>query len=280
MGITVTVENVTIDFNGYSLIGGGYDVYTGVYMNTKKNVEIRNGTIRNFQTAIYESNTDARNHRVINVRAVSNSLSGIHLRGRNHLVKDCIASENGASASWDVYGIYVGKSSAVTGCTANDNGTLASDDVYGMYADAGSTVTGNIVSNNGYAASTGFGYIYGIRAEKDCTVTGNTACGNGDLAADVGAVCGICAQTGSTVTGNTASENGASATGIFIYGILAYAGSTVTGNTARANGDGATATGYGIFLEGSCLVDQNTAYNNNGTNMIIPSSCTLGVNEY
>ncbi len=276
-GITVNTDNVTIDLNGYSLIGLGGSSY-GIYMRTRGNVEISNGTVRGFFRGIYESDSSGNNHRVINVRAVSNTREGIHLIGSKHIVKDCTASDNGASASGDVYGIYVGKGSIVTSCIASENGDSASGDVYGIYADAGSTVTGNTVCDNGYAATTGA--VYGIRVDKDSTVTGNTACGNGDLASAVGAVCGIYTQTGCTVTRNTASENGTSATGIFVYGILAHAGSTVTGNTARANGDGATANAYGIFLEGSSLVDQNTAYDNDGTNMTIPSSCTYGVNEY
>jgi hypothetical protein len=41
----------------------------------------------------------------------------------------------------------------------------------------------------------------------------------------------------------------------------------------------AAGTVYGIYLAGSNLVDQNTAYGNTGTNMNTPSSCTFGVNH-
>ncbi len=276
-GIVVTVDNVTIDLNGYSLIGGGYDVYPGVYMNSENNVEIRNGTIRNFQSGIYESNSDARNHRVIDVRAVSNSLQGIYLAGNSHMVKDCTASDNGAWASSDVYGIYVGTNSTVTGSTANNNGASASDDIYGIYADARSTVTGNTACNNGDWA--GDGDAYGIFAGQGCTVTGNTACDNGDLA-DAGDVYGIYANEGCTVTGNTANENATSAHGFYAGGIYASSGCTVTGNTARENGHGATSTVYGIYPKGSNLVDHNAASYNVGTNLYISITSTYGVNEH
>ena len=108
-------------------------------------------------------------------------------------------------------------------------------------------------------------------------MTDNIVCWNGREADEV---YGIDADKGSTVSRNTASENGTSATGSYIGGIYAKYGCTVTGNTVRKNGAGATSTVLGIWLQGSCLVDQNTAYENGGTNMNTPLSCSFGVNEY
>jgi hypothetical protein len=219
-GITVTVDNVTIDLNGYSLIGGGYDIYTGVYMNLENNVEIRNGTIRNFQAAIYESNSDARNHRVIDVRAVSNSKKGIHLNGSGHVVKDCTASDNGASASDDVYGIYVGTNSIVTGNTARNNGNSCGGDVFGIYAGLGSTVTGNAVRGNGDSATGS--RVYGIYADIGCTVIANTACRNGIGATGTGY--GIFTRGSNLVDQNTAYSSGTNMNieGTGTYGVNEY----------------------------------------------------------
>ena len=44
--ITVEADNVTIDLMGYSLIGHGTGF--GIYLNARINVEIRNGTVRDF----------------------------------------------------------------------------------------------------------------------------------------------------------------------------------------------------------------------------------------
>jgi parallel beta-helix repeat protein len=275
-GIFVDADNVTIDLNGYSLIGPGGWSY-GIHMIARSNVEIRNGTVRGFYRGIYESDSSGNNHRVINVRVVRNTRDGIHLMGSKHLVKDCTASDNGNSASDFVYGIYVGTGSTVTGCTASDNGASASDEVYGIRADIGGMVTGNTACGNGDSATGNI--VYGIRAGNDSKVTGNTACDNGHLAASN--VYGIHAGRGSTVTDNTAGDNGYRATNV--YGIRVESGVTLTGNAARNNGSGATATVYGIYLGGSNLVDQNTAFVNNpptGVNMNTPSSCTYGVNEY
>ena len=267
-GIRVDVDNVTIDLNGYNLIGSG--INNGVYMRMKKNVEIRNGTVRNFERGIYESDTSGQNHRIINVRSLFNELDGIHLLGKSHLVKDCTVSDNGTSASSDVYGIYVGIGSAVTGNTAHSNGTSATSDVYGIKAGDGSTVTSNTARDNGNSA---FDEVYGIYAGYGCTVTGNTAYDNGTSAE--GPVTGISAGEGCTVTGNTVHHNGDSAEKN-VFGIRAYLVCTVTGNTVYNNGNSATFSVWGIYLNGYNLVDQNTAYSN-GIGAAAAMNMTLGI---
>lgn len=256
--ITIECNDVTIDLSGFSVTGPGSGTSSGIYMNSRRNVEIRNGTIRDFEYGIHEEGQSGKNHRVIDVRAISNSVSGIYLVGIGHLVKDCTASDNGnAAASTDVRGIFVGSSSTVTGNMVNGNGTSATggNNVYGIHAQLSSRVTGNTVNINGGDSNAN---VYGISAGDGSTVTGNTASGNGYLV--VGTVKGIYANTGSTVTGNTVRGNGYSATNV--RGIHAGRGCTVTGNTAHDNGTSATGDAYGIYLVGSNLVDQNTAYDN------------------
>ncbi len=246
--ITVEVNDVTIDLMGYSLTGPGTGTTFGIHMNKRRNVEIKNGTVRSFgRFGIIEQNLEGSAHRVINVRVLENGVvelprSGIRLGGKGHLVKDCTAAHN--------YGD-------------------------GIYVDNGCTVTGNTVFNNG--ESTGDD-AYGIRVDYSCTLAGNTVTGTGDEAS--GSVYGIFAWPGSTVTGNTARNNGYRAGGD-VSGIHAGIGCTVTGNTAYYNGGSATgSTYYGIYLDGNNLVDQNTAYSNNGTNMdTSKSNCTYGVNH-
>ena len=47
-GIRVNVDHVTIDLMGYQLIGPGSGTAHGVHMTRRSNVEIKNGTVRNF----------------------------------------------------------------------------------------------------------------------------------------------------------------------------------------------------------------------------------------
>ena len=101
--------------------------------------------------------------------------------GKNNLVKDCTASDNGEEAASNVYGIYVSSGSTVTGNTVYNNGTSATGYyVYGIYAGSGSTVTGNTAYYNGYSAD---GTVYGIYLGGYNLVDQNTAYSNGTSAA-------------------------------------------------------------------------------------------------
>jgi hypothetical protein len=255
--ISVYVDDVTIDLCGFAVVGPDPTVnYYGIVVGTS-NVEIRNGTVRDFSIGINGMSHSCQGLRVINVRAVSNTTSGISLLGKGHLVKDCTVLENGESSDSPVYGIFAETYSIVTGNTVSNNGNSATGWVYGIYAITGSMVTGNTVSNNGESA----GYVYGIYSGYGCTVTGNTVRYNGTSANNN--VYAIRTDSGSTVTGNTAHSNGYSAKGTYVYGIKVGNGCTVTGNTAMDNGDNAlNARVWGIYTGTYCLVDQNTAYSN------------------
>jgi hypothetical protein len=272
--ITIECNNVTIDLMGFTLKGPDSGTTSGIYMNGRSNVEICNGTVRDFGRAgIYEAGSIGENHRIIAVRSLSNGLYGIFLYGSDNLIKGCTASDNGTSATVSVYGIYAGSGSTVTGNTAYNNGaSVSSSCVYGIRTSSGSTVTGNAVYYNGYSASC----VYGIYVGSGCTVTGNTVSNNGYLS--YGTVHGIYANTACAVTGNTAYSNGYGANGS-VCGIYVGSGCTVTSNTACGNGIGAIGLIYGIFLSGNDLVDQNTAFGNGGTNMNNSGTCTFGVNH-
>ena len=154
-GITIGVDNVTIDFSGYSLIGVGSDTSHGIYMNGRSNVEIKNGIVRNFGVhGIYEANNVGDSHRVINVRVSNNASKGIYLLGNNHLVKDCTISNNGS------HGIDIGTGSLVVGNTSFNNGGS------GIYITTGCSVKDNTSSLN---------QQYGIYLGGNNLVDGNTA---------------------------------------------------------------------------------------------------------
>ena len=168
--ITVAADDVTIDLAGFTLAGPDSGTNYGIYMSGRSNVEIRNGTVRDFHYGIYESSSsDLAGHRVIDVRALSNGIRGIYLGSRNNLVKDCTASENGDSATSSVYGIRAGYGSTVTGNTVRYNGDWADGDVYGIYLGGYNLVDQNTAYSNGTGASSatnmtlgGYGCVYGI----------------------------------------------------------------------------------------------------------------------
>ncbi len=259
--ITIECDNVTIDLMGYTLKGPDSGGYCGVYMNGRTNVEICNGTVRDFNCGIFEGNgTYGQDHRIIGIRATSNGQRGIYLEGTSHLVKDCTASDNGYSSGSNVYGIYASTGSTIIGnivynCGHSTTGSYCQ--VYGIRASKNCTVTGNTVYDNGDNA-TGT-YVNGILAGASCTITDNTVNSNGSSAGTT--VHGISAGIGSTVTGNTVYGNGYLATG-YVYGIWADAGSTIAGNTSNYNGDSAHSYVYGIATYIGSTVAGNTASNN------------------
>ena len=110
-GITIAADNVTLDLMGFSLNGpGSGNDYDGIYIDTLYNVEIRNGTVRNFKgCGIHEDSSNGNGHRIINIRANNNSSSGIALVGKNNLIEKCTAESNGS------YGISAGYHSTITG---------------------------------------------------------------------------------------------------------------------------------------------------------------------
>ena len=133
--ITVAANNVTIDLMGFSLTNtyaSGWAA-NGIYMNGRNNVEVRNGTLVNFQEAVFESSSSGANHRAINLR-LNNCGDGIYLRGKNHLVKDCTASNN-----YDGIAIDAG---TISNCVACDNTN------FGIRLTGAGSVIGNIANNN------------------------------------------------------------------------------------------------------------------------------------
>lgn len=178
IGINVLADNVTIDLMGYSLIGSGSGNYNGIFMIGQSNVEIRNGTIRNFTIfGIREADAEqSKGHRIISVRAIDNGIGGIYLSGYGHLVKNCTVTGNGALSTDYVYGIHGDYGATVVGNTACNNGYKADTSVYAIHVRSGSTVIGNTVYNNGINATY---TVYGIYLEGDTLVDQNTSYSNG-----------------------------------------------------------------------------------------------------
>jgi hypothetical protein len=306
-GIVIEANDVTIDLRGFTLTGRNKG--SGIYLRNRHNVEISSGTIADFNYAVnddyvYMGTNDSSNHRVISLRAESNTQGGIKLYAFHSTVKDCVVISNGTSASGTIYAVSVGTDSIVTGNIIYDNGNSAvgSGYIYGISANCNCIITGNTVYYNAVSANIAFtsygisaatgsiisnntvrdnsvasGSSYGIVASGNgCSVISNTVCGNG--ASSTGAVYGIYADAGCIISGNSAYLNGNTTTGS-VDGIYAGVGTSVIANNAFTNGNAASGTVYGIHLMGNNFVNQNTSYSNGGTNMSSCASCTFGDNH-
>jgi len=91
-GITIAADNVTLDLMGFSLVGpGGATSYDGIHMDTRTNIEIRNGTVRNFSRYGIGEFNPGTGHRIINIRARDNGTSGIRIVGTSNIAERCAA---------------------------------------------------------------------------------------------------------------------------------------------------------------------------------------------
>ena len=156
--ITVNSDNVTIDLMGFCLSGnaGGY----GIEMQGRKNVEIRNGVVRNWYIGIYSTDSASSGHRAINIRAEDNSF-GILFSGSGCLVKGCTALNN------TQYGIYL------TGVGTISNNVVNNCQV-GINCQGGSVIGNTVTCNNGQT-----GFILSTLTSNPILMDQNTVSGVG-----------------------------------------------------------------------------------------------------
>ena len=221
-GIEIATDNVTLDLNGYALIGVGTSTGSGVAVPaTRKNIFIQNGTIRDW-TVDGISADNAGNSMAANLRLYNNGGAGLRMGFGGH-VKDCVANSN------DGPGIVISYNSMVLGCTSESN------EGNGITASSRCVVTDCSAAFNG-----GDGIEIGSGSRlSQCTAGSNT--GNG-----------IKVAYHCYVSGNVCSSNGFSdGDGAGIY---------VTGTHNRIDSNTATSNDRGFDVEGSYnIIIRNTA---------------------
>ena len=184
-GIIINTDNVTVDLMGYQLTGPGKNSGEnyGVLTNNYRNLEIRNGTIRNFgDRGIVDKGRKQQTgyKRIINIRAISNGECGVCIGGPGNLVRDCTFAENGVTGVCPGYrcivinnichknkqhGIHPGRGSLITQNVVSENGQS------GILAFCGSTVIDNTVYSNNTSSDPNNA---GIRVMNGCLIKGNT----------------------------------------------------------------------------------------------------------
>jgi hypothetical protein len=200
-GIVIETSNVTLDLNGYSLIGGagsGSGVLAGSATERVAGLILRNGIIRGWGgDGVNLEGTDfaGQNSQLEELQVLRNGRHGLHLAGET-IVRRCIVSENGG------IGIRVLRQSVVADCMVNANGF-------------GPQVNGR-----------GAGILAFESAVRDCLVTFNSGHGI-DASGSI---------LPSLIAGNTLSLNGR--TGPDGAGILAGSTARIEGNVLTQNGYG------------------------------------------
>lgn len=239
-GIEITSSGVTLDLNGFDLVGvpamGAFDGVTTIG-STLTNIAVLNGSVRDWGDEGVDLLTfGAISSRVDNVRASGNAGNGLRV-GTGCTLTNCAAYNNAGN------GINAGN-----GCTLKDCAAYANT-LNGFFISARCTVTGCTAS---------FNLSDGIDAGNGCTITHCTSFGNTGTGIDVGSGCsvshcttnsnignGIDAVSGCTIADCTVQGNG-------VHGIQCINNCVIRNNTCDGNGTGASTTnGAGISVTGS-----------------------------
>jgi len=259
-GITVSSAFVTIDLNGFALIGVAGSL-NGIMAQVAPNeqLEIRNGVIRNWGSRGILA-TGSGIH-AMDLRVTGNGSDGLSL-GARAVVRDTTAIGNGAS------GIAVGTGSTIIGCTATNNsssgivpGTFSlvsssigsSNAVNGFLLSTASVATDCIAENS----PTGFNLGTASRASRSVARGNNVGFSGGsgvsveDCVADTNFDDGIRLTSLGLARGNVARAN-------------TNAGIHATGTGNRIEGNSSNANAVGIRVDGtSSLVVRNSTSGNN-----------------
>lgn len=232
-GIHIASDNVTLDLNGFSVIGavgagdGITQPNTGVY---HRNIEVRNGVIRSWPGSGINLQTDGS--RFENLRLSNNTLAGLNLNGSlSVLVRGCTILDCQGG------GLFAGNATIVEHVSVVY--TLTMGDAPGMSVADGSAV--RFCTVRGVRGT-------GILAGGSSTITDNTV---SSARAD-----GINVGPRSTVARNTVT--GSTATGI----VLSGAGCLVADNTLAGNAQGSTTHGGIVSSHNNHRIDSNTLSSN------------------
>jgi parallel beta-helix repeat protein len=163
--ITVNADNVTIDLMGFSLACSGGGDTSGIGIPGRKNVEVRNGTVRGFPASGIYDGSGGYNYRFINLRLENNGIRGIDLsNGYYHLIQNSNITENGNS------GISIG---SAYGCMVTGN-VVCKNGLRGIACTgSGHSLIGNVVVDN-----TTHGFYLSLGANAYYLIDRNTAYNN------------------------------------------------------------------------------------------------------
>ncbi len=219
-GIKIVASGVTLDLNGFDLVGvAAMGSFSGVIAQAPllTNIAVVNGSVRSWgYIGVDLGSSDVKGGRVEGVRANGNALTGIN--GGATIVR-CVGT-NGQ------FGITSGSNATISECSASGNS------LDGIYANSGSTVSNCSASNNGRD---------GIDSASGCTIITCSAISNAGAGIDTGAGC--------TVTNCSAYFNS-------LEGITVGAGNTVESCTARGNGiDGILCPSSNVIRNNTCAMN-------------------------
>ncbi|HKQ48482.1 MAG TPA: right-handed parallel beta-helix repeat-containing protein [Phycisphaerae bacterium] len=266
-GIEIAASGVTLDLNGFDLVGvpamGAFDGVSATVPNLT-NIAVVNGSVRSWGGGGVDLGPLSTNCRVAEVLASGNTVDGIRT-GSDCTITNCSASSNTAD------GVTTGDGCTVSNCSVYQNAGT------GIFTGAGCTV-----SNCSAYQNTGDGIRTSISSTvSSCSAHRNTGTGISVSTSSTIASCsavqntgsGISVSTGSTVADCTARIN-------TLDGIVCNIACVIRGNTCRDNGfngDGAGihATGADNRIEGNnCTTADRGIDVDFAGNIIVKNTCS------
>jgi len=168
--ITINVNNVVIDLNGRKLGGGSAGAGTnahGIYAYQRKNITIKNGTIRGFKAGVFLDGaspwTTSQGHMIEDIRADMNTFASIWVFGLGNIIRNNQVVDTGGSTVTNyAYGIAaIGPGNRVLNNDVYETKEQSTAEATGIFIDYGdgSVVLNNRVGNQDF----GTGNSYGIR---------------------------------------------------------------------------------------------------------------------
>ena len=174
--ITINTNNVTIDLNGRKLgglaAGAGTSAY-GIYASQRKNITIRNGSIRGFLYGIYlygnSPYTASSGHLIEDIRADGNTYIGMYIFGTGNIIRNNqVVNTGGSSIITSAYGILAfGPGLSITNNdiinTVEQTGGYSTG-VYVFTCD-GCAIENNRISNSALGPGTSYGVRMGSSSD-------------------------------------------------------------------------------------------------------------------
>jgi parallel beta-helix repeat protein len=274
--ISINADNVTVDLNGFALIGVPGSA-NGIFVPAAhRNLRIHNGSAQSWGTRGIDC-FNATNSQFDHLRVSQNGNDGLSCGDGN------VLSEISAEANTN-NGISPGNRCTLTACYAANN--TGGD---GIFTSDSCTVT----------ASTAVGNINGFNIQNSCTMIGCTAAsntGNGIFPSDNCTIkdCTASSNSGTGINANdrclivncTANSNGSGTTGSGISGgirstvkncsasenqksgIVVGGDSVLLENHASHNGRGVAAAGIDTSGGGGTRIEANQVRDNTGTGIL------------
>jgi hypothetical protein len=164
-GVRIDADDVVLDLNGHTISGDG--TKTGVQASDRRNITIRNGTIREFVWGVrLESSGKSAGHVIEDLRVEDISSVAIEADGRGIIVRNNLVTGTGGSAVSGVFaiGIFINTGS---GAHVHDNQIVdmrasrdGEADGIRVFKAPGSAVQRNVISSTSSPGSISYGIAF------------------------------------------------------------------------------------------------------------------------